>query len=87
MITIDKDIPLPETFSDGKTPSKMGRKPLYPFEELQVGESFFAPMKSQGMLHTFPNTVSRWRVKLGRKFKYTVCTQGWLRGFRVWRVE
>lgn len=76
-IKIDSDIPLP---SPAK--SNGGRKPMFPWAELQVGQSFLAPKGTR------PVNLHQARVRAqkvtGFKFAIRKMPGG---GIRVWRVE
>lgn len=71
MIRIDKGIAAPEK-------RDCGRRAVYPFRHMQVGDSFFAPVRK-----VCPAT---WSQVTGFKFS----TAGWIedgiKGVRVWRI-
>ena len=76
-IKIDKGIPLPESRSTGTS--------IYPFEDLEVGDSFFAPGKSRAQMD---NACGHWRKKKGWKFTIDGNrTENDVIGARVWRKE
>lgn len=60
MLSIIRGVPIPDV-ARPKAPQR--RK--YPFEELEVGEMFFAPDKTRSGLATHVSAVGK---KLGRKF-------------------
>ena len=75
--TIEPGIPLP---SRGRAPGS-GRKPLYPFMLLEIGDSFYVACdkcKYKSVTANAHNTAKR----LGRKF--TVRTVAG--GVRIWRI-
>lgn len=72
MIAIDDDIPAPLPVSSGRR--------LFPWHELEVGQSFLAPNRST---HSVASSATVFGRKLGRKFR-TAKVEG---GIRVWRVE
>ena len=76
MIKIDKEIPMPESRSTGTS--------IYPFEDLEVGDSFFAPGKSRAQMD---NACGHWRKKKGWKFTIEGRTENDVIGARVWRKE
>lgn len=76
MIKIDKGIPMPE--------SGAGRKRIYPFHELAVGDSFFAPNTTHANVN---GPAQRARQQTGRKFALRKVTENGVDGVRVWRVE
>jgi predicted signal transduction protein with EAL and GGDEF domain len=71
MIKIEKDIPLP--VRNG------GPQRLYPFKEMEIGDSFLAPIKQSAA----SGHARRASLALGRKFT-TATVQG---GTRIWRIE
>ena len=75
MYKIEADIPIPVAVKKGGA----GRKPKYPFAELQVGESFLVPGKTTDK---FGATVTLARKRTGRNFT-TRNVEG---GVRIWRT-
>lgn len=65
---IEKNVPLP------------GVAATYPFEQMEVGDSFFAEGKTANQLQ---NAASHWRKRKGWKFA-TRTEEG---GARIWRTE
>ena len=76
-IKIDKDVPCPPKQRGG------GRPPQYPFAELEVGDSFFAPGTTT---KTFGGTVSNTRRRLGITLVTRTVEEDGVSGVRVWRV-
>ena len=76
MIKIDKEIPMPESRSTGTS--------IYPFEDLEIGDSFFVPGKSRAQMD---NACGHWRKKKGWKFTVERRTENDVIGARVWRKE
>ena len=70
---IEKNVPLVQK-------NGAGRKPKYPFSQMEVGDSFMVP---GGNLKTMQSTARIAGLRLGRKFK----AQEQEGGVRVWRVE
>jgi hypothetical protein len=70
-IKIDKNVPIPETSGAGA---------LYPFAEMEVGDSFYVEGKTTAQLQ---NSASHWRKRKGWKFR----TRTEDKGARIWRVE
>lgn len=68
-IRIERDVPLP--------PAR--NKRLYPYPQLEIGDSFFV---SEGKQSEIATQAWRWSRKLGRKFE-TRTRPG---GVRVWRT-
>ncbi len=66
---IEKDIPAPK-----------GRNTKYPFDDMEIGDSFVAPNTARSNLSAAASAAGR---KLRRKF-VTADTEN---GPRVWRVE
>jgi hypothetical protein len=71
MYTIEDNVPLP---------SRMGRPPKYPTQNLEVGQSFMVPVGDKKSLW---NSVTFVRRKTQRRF----CVRVVDGGVRVWRVE
>lgn len=73
MFNIEKNIQLPNNTG------KPGARPKYPFAQMEVGDSFFAP----GMKANALSNASQWHAsKTGKKF---TCTKE-ADGARCWRV-
>jgi hypothetical protein len=72
MITIEKDIPLPEA-------KKVGKPSLYPFEQMEVGDSFFIAKPK----NTMSAATYAYGKKAGKKFT-VVEVEG---GSRIWRTK
>jgi hypothetical protein len=79
-VQIEKNIPIPE-------PKK--RKTKYPFQQMEVGDSFFYPLKEecntallQMKLNNAACTYCR-KNNEGKKFKTTQLKSG----VRVWRIK
>ena len=71
---IEKDVPMPETT----------RQTTYPFSDMEVGDSFFAPDKTSEQLR---NASSHWRKKKGWKFTAQNVIEDDVQGARIWRSE
>lgn len=80
---IEKNIPLPDEIE------KRGRKPVYPIEEMEIGDSFFVP---------FANNKARERTRANinaacsmrgaaKKFRSMTRIENGVSGVRCWRVE
>lgn len=74
LIPIDRGIPLPSE------PPKNARK--YPFRDLELGDSFFAPCKTREQLKSL---ISRSSCSCRRFVTRSVVEDG-VKGLRVWRV-
>ena len=72
MFEIEKHIPIPEHTGSGA-------RPKYPFADMEVGDSFFAPnMTARSLIN-----ASQWHAnKTGKKFTCST-VEG---GARCWRV-
>jgi hypothetical protein len=72
MFEIQKDVPTPKHIGSGA-------KPKYPFPQMEVGDSFFAPgITARGL-----SNATQWHAnKTGKKF--TCATEA--DGARCWRV-
>lgn len=75
-IQIDKNVPMPE---DTRTTAS-----TYPFEQMEVGDSFFVPGKKRTQMD---NACGHWRKKKGWKFTVNARTEEGVLGCRVWRKE
>lgn len=75
-IVVDKGVPVPETRGGGG-------KQRYPWELLEVGDSFFAP----GKIETFYTNTSAAGKRLGRKFIARKWEERGVQGVRVWRTH
>jgi len=73
---VSTDVPVP------KKPSGAPRK--YPFPELEIGHSFFAPNKTP---QTLSHSLCYWGKKLSCKFTSRTRTENGVRGVRVWRIK
>jgi len=73
MIKIDKKIPIPET--------RQGRKSLYPFESMKVGDSFEVSVDDRT---TLGNSARQWAQRKKNGFKFTTSAVG--KKVRIWRV-
>ena len=71
--TIEKGIPVPKM-------TGAGRKTKYPFESMQVGDSFFV---KDGTVKTLSRSCGTYGKRLERKFTSRTVNGG----ARVWRVE
>ena len=71
MIPIDKDIPIPN------------RKCMYPFNEMEVGDSFFTKKSRKTM-----SSIARyWTQKLKANFFTAEVVERGVEGTRVWRTK
>lgn len=70
MVKIDKQIAQP--------PISRGAKPKYPWKNMKVGDSFFAPLKPTSL--TGPKHMAEYRT--GYKFSWRKVKDG----TRVWRI-
>lgn len=75
-IKIDKGVPLPEP--------KRGRKGTYPWDELQVGDSFFVPGKT---CNTFGGFLTRLKKAGGIECVIRSVTENDIKGVRIWRIK
>lgn len=71
MIKVDKNITLPKPFRPGKPP-------IYPWEDMEIGDSFVAPSKVKS------SVVAANRRHSPMKFTCRDMGDG---KFRVWRIE
>jgi hypothetical protein len=73
MIKIDKAIPMPVTLRNG-------RPCVYPWAEMEIGDSFFVSHKTK---RSFGTQVYQAAKRLGKSFALREETHG----VRVWRTE
>ena len=77
-IAIDKGVPLP-ALKGGKGPV-----PLYPWREMDVGDSFFVPEAKTPRITGNAAGVAK---RTGFKFSVRAVTENGVKGVRVWRVS
>lgn len=71
-IKVDKDIPMP--------PRRKERR-KWPFDEMNVGDSFFAPEVKAAHFGPYARRL------LPKRFTTRTVTENDIRGIRVWRFE
>lgn len=76
MIQIEDGIPLPS--------NARGRRESYPWADLGLTESFFAPGANRGSMHS---ACQRAGKRYGRRFISRPATKDGVEGVRVWRVQ
>lgn len=76
MIIIEKNVALPPR----RNPLSTGRPRIYPFDIMDVGDSFAVPMKKKNAVAT---TANRYGKNNNMKFTTRVMDNGTI---RVWRV-
>lgn len=74
MYVIEKNYPLPKMLENG------GRRKLYPFAQMEVGDSFFVPNTTTSRMSGIGHYYGK---KLNRRF----INRSENGGSRVWRVE
>lgn len=75
-IKIEKGVPMPDSRPSGTS--------IYPFESMEVGDSFFAAGKTRQQMD---NACGHWRKKKGWKFTLQYREEGDGVRTRVWRKE
>ena len=70
------------TIEKGMSPPKQTVRYAYPFEEMEVGDSFCVPVEGSGDRQKVLNACYRASKKLGWKFQ----TRKVEDGVRVWRI-
>lgn len=75
-IKVDKNIPLPLNSGSGG-PSK------YPWCDMEVGDSFFAPSTTK----TMAGSIAARGKKYGEKHTIRAVTENSVKGVRVWRIK
>lgn len=76
MLKIEKNVPIPDAMRFGK-PRK------YPFAEMDVGDSFFAPNVG---ISAMAGSITYASKRHGKKFATRFLTENGVKGVRVWRV-
>ena len=71
MIPIDKDVPLPR------------HKTVYPFPEMEPGDSFFTKKDR----NTMAGIAHYWSRKMGAMFSTKEVVENGVEGTRVWRTK
>ena len=75
-IEIESNVPIPESTS--------GRRLKYPFESLEVGDSFFVEGKEPAQVS---GSKKHFSAKLGHRYICRTVTEDGVKGVRLWRVE
>jgi hypothetical protein len=76
MFEIEKNVPV-------EMPENRGRKRLYPFPDMEIGDSFFAEGKTIELLTT---NASIYGTRHGKKFSCKSTESMGQKGVRVWRI-
>lgn len=76
MIPIDKGIPIPRRKRGGRGP----RRPIYPWDSMEIGDSFLA----EGLTQIHMTAVCAYAA---RKFGARFTTRKVEGGVRIWRIE
>lgn len=77
MFKIESGIPVPK-------PVNTGGSSKYPFSEMEVGDSFFAPWKGYHIIWALARRAPQ---KYGIKLTTRAVTENGVQGVRVWRIE
>lgn len=81
MFTIEKHVDIPK-----RDTTNVGRKPKYPFREMEIGDSFF--VRSDGRKNVQVNIVSAAHGALGPgAFATRSVVEGGVEGIRAWRIK
>jgi hypothetical protein len=75
MIPIDKSVPLPRPRPHNS---------VYPWQQMDVGDSFFAPCEKRGAVQSALSYAGK---RNGFKFATRTVTENGVTGVRVWRVS
>jgi hypothetical protein len=80
-ITIDKDVPM------RRDKKRSGSK--YPFEKMDIGDSFAIPIESSDPtdVQRRLSSAARRMKSQGKNFSTRTLTEGGVRVVRIWRVE
>lgn len=79
MVKIDKGIPLPPRRRGGGA-GRTGRAPIYPWREMEIGDSFFLPDIEPHLISSLAAGAAQ---RTGRKFATRIEGDG----VRVWRIR
>lgn len=79
-ILIDKGVPIP--------PATSGRYAIsrYPFDRLEVGDSFVAMKVGEGKRNTVASYMSAAQKRYGYKFSMRTVTEDGVAIIRIWRI-
>jgi hypothetical protein len=75
LIKIEKNVPIEKK----KGKEMRGRKATYPFNEMEVGDSFITPKKA-----IYSSVTSRHMRKPTERFTVSLQENGW---YRIWRIK
>lgn len=75
MITIDKGLPVPKRY-------KSGRPYMYPYEQMEIGDSFFVAKNRNGG----GALVNHAKKVTGHTFTLRTVTENGVKGVRIWRT-
>lgn len=81
--TIDKGIPVPHYSGVG---NPHGRPREYPFDQMEVGDSFFAP-RGEKTRYWLWALADQFGKDHGGKFRVAAWEQGGVVGARCWRIK
>lgn len=87
-IQIDKDIPMivkEKTIEPCKRTGKRGRPPLFPFEDMEIGDSIFIPGPI-GKIRSATSSSQSYAAKNGVKFSTHRTMLNGVKGVRIWRI-
>lgn len=76
MIKIDKDVPTPTEFAGG-------RKRVYPFDGMAIGDSFWVDKPSSSL----SGSTATAKARTGFKFTARAEEKDGVKGCRIWRTE
>ena len=85
---IDTDVPLPDDAKD-LFRSKGNRGSIYPFHDMEVGQSVFYPMNGAAAIDRHPAYMAAATIqKRYADYRFTgrTVTEKDIRGIRIWRV-
>ena len=73
-INLDKNVPLP---------SKRAQAQVYPFDKMEIGDSFFVDLETGRTVRNRASLMTRSDFRLTCR----TVTENGIRGVRVWRIE
>jgi len=76
MIKIEKNVPIPNK-------KRSGRKTKYPFDKMEIGDSFFTDNILPIALY---QAAHHWNKRSGNKYRWKAYKEGEF-GARIWRIN
>ena len=84
MAVIDKITPETKIEKGRPIPKRGRRRTRYPFADMRVGDSFYAPGKTAAQMSAYKGQAKRTH---GFEFRAVTRAENGVEGCRVWRIE